>query len=581
MKKRIYYILLLLAPAFSATQLSCTKVLDKPDLSAIPEGEVWTDVNLATAFLNRLYFDAMPGWARNVTSPAPINASNASSESDEAGGSGGMMYGQFTINSVNIWHYTTIRNINLLLQRVPSAPFTQADKNSLTGQGLFLRAWLYWQMVSVYGGVPLILEPQALGSDLNTPRSKTSECIARIVKDLDDAAALLPNTWNNDNVGRITKGAAMAVKGRVLLHYASEQFDPAQSAAGRWTNALNANKAALDTLVKHGKVLMPDFANLWFVEGNNNTEAVMVNRFNNPGRTHSRDAAVRPLDEAQNFSGGDQPTLAMVAAFPMKNGLPITAPGSGYNEQAYWLNRDPRFGATIAWNGALWQLSGKGGRIQWCFIGSQQTGGTGTGFYCRKGINEAYKPNETEISGTDWIEIRLAEVMMNYAEAANETGNTAAAYEVLRAIRKRAGIEAGGNDMYGLTTGLDKPGMRAAILLERRLEFAFEGKRAQDLRRRKLYGQLNGTRRKGLRITLTGFNGDKNAFYAAYAAGNVNLNTDYATYFTDLVIDLDQTNTINFPDNYYFAAIPATHLEKNPKLQQTQGWDGGTFDPLQ
>ncbi|WP_423735821.1 RagB/SusD family nutrient uptake outer membrane protein [Chitinophaga caseinilytica] len=581
MKKRFYYILLLLVPAMTATQLSCTKVLDKPDLGAIPEGEVWTDVNLATAFLNRLYVDAMPGWARNTTSPAPVNASNASSESDESGGSGDMMYGQLTINSVNIWHYTTIRNLNLLLQRVPSAPFTQADKNSLTGQALFLRAWLYWQMVSVYGGVPLVLVPQELGSDLNTPRSKTSECIARIIKDLDDAAALLPNSWNNDNVGRITKGAAMAVKGRVLLHYASEQFDPTQSATGRWANAMTANKAALDTLVKYGKALMPDFANLWFVEGNSNTEAVMITRYNNPGRTHSRDAAVRPLDEAQNFTGGDQPTLAMVEAFPMKNGLAITAPGSGYNANAYWLNRDPRFGATIAWNGALWQLSGKGGRIQWCFIGSQQTGGTGTGFYCRKGINEAYKPNETEISGTDWIEIRLAEVMMNYAEAANETGNTAAAYEVIRALRKRAGIEPGAGDTYGLAAGLSKTGMRAAILLERRLEFAFEGKRAQDLRRRKLYGDLNGTRRKGYRISLTGFGGDKNAFYAAYAAGSVNLNTNYSTYFTDAVIDLDLTNTINFRDNYYFAAIPMTHLEKNPKLQQTLGWDGGTFDPLQ
>ena len=581
MKKRFYYILLLLVPAMTATQLSCTKVLDKPDLGAIPEAEVWTDINLATAFLNRLYVDAMPVWARNTTSPGAINASNASSESDESGGSGEMMYGQMTINSVNIWHYTTIRNINLLLQRVPNAPFTQADKNSLTGQALFLRAWLYWQMVSVYGGVPLVLVPQELGSDLNTPRSKTSECIARITKDLDDAAALLPNSWNNDNVGRITKGAAMAVKGRVLLHYASEQFDPTQSAAGRWANAMTANKSALDTLVKYGKALMPDFANLWFVEGNSNTEAVMITRFNNPGRTHSRDAAVRPLDEAQNYSGGDQPTLALVEAFPMKNGLPISAPGSGYNEDAYWLNRDPRFGATIAWNGSLWQLSGKGGRVQWCFIGSQQTGGTGTGFYCRKGINEAYKPNETEISGTDWIEIRLAEVMMNYAEAANETGNTAAAYEVIRALRKRAGIEPGAGDTYGLAAGLSKNGMRAAILLERRLEFAFEGKRAQDLRRRKLYGDLNGTRRKGLRISLTGFGGDKNTFYAAYAAGSVNLNANYSTYFTDAVIDLDLTNTINFRDNYYFAAIPTTHLEKNPKLQQTLGWDGGTFDPLQ
>lgn len=580
MNKVNYYILLFFIAALPAMQTACKKVLDKRDLGAIPEDEVWTDINLATAFLNRLYADAMPVWARNSSSPGAINASNASSESDESGGADDMMYGQMTINSVDIWHYETLRSINLLLKRVPAAPFTQADKNNLIGQALFLRAWLYWQMVSVYGGVPLILEPQELGGNLNVPRSKTSECIARITKDLDDATSLLPNAWSNEEVGRITKGAAMALKGRVLLHYASEQFTPTQS-TDRWLQALQANKAALDTLVKSGKGLMPDFGGLWFVEGNANTEAVMTTRFNNPGRTHSRDAAVRPLDEAQNYTGADQPTLELVNAFPMKNGLSINAPGSGYNAQAYWLNRDPRFAATIAWNGALWQLSGKSGRIQWCFIGSQQTGSTATGFYCRKAINEAYKPNETEISGVDWIEIRLAEVMMNYAEAANETGNTAAAYEVLKAIRKRAGIDAGGNDLYGLAPGLDKNGMRTAILLERRVEFAFEGKRAQDLRRRRLYGQLNGTRRKGLRITLSAFGGDKNTFYTAYAAGSVNLNTQYNQYFNDLVINVDLLNVINFRDNYYFAAIPTRHLEKNPQLRQTLGWDGGTFDPLQ
>ncbi|MBS0028189.1 RagB/SusD family nutrient uptake outer membrane protein [Chitinophaga sp. 22321] len=580
MNKIKYYILLLFIVALPALQTGCTKVLDKPDLDAISEGKVWSDINLATAFLNRLYTDAMPSWARNSSSPEAINASNASSESDESGGADDMMYGQMTINSVDIWHYETLRSINLLLKRVPAAPFTQADKNNLIGQALFLRAWLYWQMVSLYGGVPLILEPQELNGDLNVPRSKTSECIARITKDLDDAAPLLPNIWSDEEVGRITKGAAMALKGRVLLHYASEQFSPAQN-ADRWLQALQANKAALDTLVKSGKALMPDFGGLWFVEGNANTEAVMITRFNNPGRTHSRDAAVRPLDEASNYTGGDQPTLDLVNAFPMKNGLPITAPGSGYNAQAYWLNRDPRFAATIAWNGVLWQLSGKSGRIQWNFAGSISSGSTATGFYCRKAVNETYKRAETEISGTDWIEIRLAEVMMNYAEAANETGNTAAAYEVLKAIRKRAGIDAGGNELYGLTSGLDKSGMRTAILLERRLEFAFEGKRGKDLRRRRLYGQLNGTKRKGLRITLTGFGGDKNAFYTAYAAGSVNLNTQYNQYFNEQVIDVDLLNVINFRDNYYFAAIPRTHLEKNPKLQQTNGWDGGTFDPLQ
>lgn len=548
----------------------CSKVLDKPDLSAIPEQAVWNDIGLATAFVNALYVENMPTW--------PTSESAAS---DESGGADNIMYGQLTLNSIDYWPYNKIRNINILLRDVGSGSLTSSEQDLLKGQALFLRAWQYFQLVSRYGGVPLVLDVQELDQDLEVSRSKTSDCIAQILADLDAAAGLLPDIWTGADEGRITRGAALAVKGRVLLHYASEQFDPTQSASGRWTNAYNANKEARDVLMEAGKALYPDFGGLWFVEGNANTEAVLVTRFNNPGRTHNRDACVRPLDEAQNCTGADQPSLEMVRTFPMKNGLPITDAASGYDAEAYWLNRDPRFDATIAYNGDLWELSGKSGRVQWTFLGSQQTGGTNTGFYTRKGLLESYQPNETEMSGTDWIEIRFAEVLLNLAEAANETDKIGEAYDILEDIRERAGIEAGGDGLYGLKAGMTKDEMREAILLERRLELAFEGKRPQDMRRRRLYGDLNGTKRHGITVNLIGFGGDKGEFLDAFAAGSVDLNSDYDTYFNDVVKDLDLLNNINYKNEYYFYAIPQTHLEKNKNLAQTQGWDGGTFDPLQ
>ena len=92
---------------------------------------------------------------------------------------------------------------------------------------------------------------------------------------------------------------------------------------------------------------------------------------------------------------------------------------------------------------------------------------------------------------------------------------------------------------------------------------------------------MNGTKRKGLDIKLIAFGGEKSAFYVAYAAGTVNLNTNYSTYFTDVVRDLDLgTNIINYKSEYYFYAIPLTHIEKNVNLLQTKGWTSGTFDPL-
>ncbi|MDF7816443.1 RagB/SusD family nutrient uptake outer membrane protein [Runella sp. MFBS21] len=566
--KKLFIHIFTVVTLISFTQ--CEKVLDKRDLTAIPEQAVWNDIALATAYVNQLYVDNMPTWP-----------TNASGDSDESGGGGAYMFGQLTIDGVDYWPYNQIRNINVLLKNLGSGSLTKSQQDPLKGQALFLRAWQYFQLVSRYGGVPLVLEPQEITADLLVSRSKTSECIAQIIKDLDESASLLPVKWDNIDAGRITKGAVLAFKARILLHYASEQFNPTQLPE-RWTTAYAATKAAKEALEGAGHALFADFGKLWYTEGNANPEIILATRFINPGRTHNRDACTRPLDEAQNCTGANYPTISMVEAFPMKNGLSIKDPNSGYDATAFWLNRDPRFAATVAYNGSLWELSGKTGRTQWTFLGSQQTGNTNTGFYCRKAIFEGYKPNETELSGTDWIEIRFAEVLMNFAEAANEIGNPAEALDVLKAIRKRAGIEAGANGLYGLKANMSKTEMRQAILLERKIEFAFEGKRSADMRRRRLYdSELNGTKRKGYQINLIAFNGSKNDFFDAFAKGTIDLNKNYNTYFRNDVRDLDLTQSINFKPEYYFFAIPRTHLEKNANLKQTNGWDGGSFDPLQ
>ena len=108
-------------------------------------------------------------------------------------------------------------------------------------------------------------------------------------------------------------------------------------------------------------------------------------------------------------------------------------------------------------------------------------------------------PYYTERSSTDWIEIRFTEVLMNYAECAAENGKLDEAYGVLKRIRQRAGIEAGSNGMYGLKANMSHDEMIAAIMLERKIEFAYEGKRYWDLRRRRMFAsEMNGTRRHGL-----------------------------------------------------------------------------------
>lgn len=563
---------------FATLLVSCEDALDKRDLGAIGQELVWNDEILAQAMVDRIYASNMYGWP-----------TTSSSGSDNASGGSATLFGQLTQNSVNYWPYGQIRTMNVFFRDVGSGTLDESFQNELKGQVYFLRALRYFEMVKRYGGVPLILEPQELDAeDLLVSRNSTSECIAQIYADLDQAIALLPDKWSGGDVGRITKGGAMAYKARVALHYASEQFNPSQ-AGSRWSDALAVSQSALSYLEAQGYALHSDYRGLWFVEGNDNPEVVLARRydFDVPGGSHSRDACTRPLSESINCTGANHPTLDFVRAFPMKNGLSIDDPASGYNPDAYWVDRDPRFDVNVAHNGEVWELSGKTGRIQWNF--KQYTGDvaqTQTGWFTEKAVALEYARDKAQVSGVDWIEIRFAEVLLNHAEIANETGDQGLALGLLRRIRERAGIDAGADGNYGLGSGHSKAELRDVIIHERRLELAFEGKRSEDLRRRRLFAKLlNGKKKQGFDVSLT-YDPDGNPatvnqaeFLEAWQSGQVNLEEDYSTYFTDTVKDLNPPEVIDYQDEYYFFAIPQSHLDANPNLEQNVGW-GGSFDPL-
>jgi hypothetical protein len=542
----------------------CDGILDTKDLEAVSETDVWTDQALAQAYVNQIYADNLPGWS---TGDADI--------SDESDGGTSYMYGQLTENSVNYWPYDDIRRINVLLANIDQGTIDPAVVKRMKGEALFFRAWRYWEMVKRYGGVPLILEPQELSDDLLVKRASTSEVMAQVLADLDSATAWLPeiDAGSGDNDGHLHKGTALALKGRVLLFYASPEFNRSNDRS-RWQDAYDANLAAKEYLDAHGFGLDPDFAGLWFDDMNR--EAIFVRRYSYPVSTNNWAAATRPLDESQNATGGNWPTLEMVNAFPMADGRPITE-SPDYDPVYFWKNRDPRFAATIAYNGAIWELSGKTGRREWTYVGGEANNPTHTGFYTRKAVDPSQDSFGAFNSETQWIEIRYAEVLMNLAEAANKVGNTDLAYQQIIALRSRAGVEPGADGLYGLKAGMSQSEMQDAVMLERRIEFAFEDKRYWDLRRNMLYEEeLNGTRRHGLRTTLKVSTDEWNA-----VKDTVNLATEYDRYFDQSVIELDTQQPIEWQPNYYFYAIPSEHLQLNSNLEQTQGWAGGTFDPLQ
>ncbi|WP_461102085.1 RagB/SusD family nutrient uptake outer membrane protein [Spirosoma koreense] len=589
--KRTHKILVALCSSLVLT--SCMNVLDKTDLGSTPGSLIFKDSVLTQMNLDYIYDQNLPTPIGSL-GPEPTGISGLS---DESFAESKILQGALQINEIGDFgtalsatnNYGKLRVINMFLSDVNAGSLPQLTKNKLRSQAQFFRAWRYFDLLRLYGGVPLVLNPlAAVGVEAKQadylPRNTTAETFAQIVKDLDSTIASVPGRWASANDwGRITKGTAAAFKGRVLLYAASPQFNPTDDVT-KWQTSYDANKQAYDLLTANGYGLHASFDQLWFQEVNN-PEAVFLTGYNtatgtNTAKSNGYDNATRP-SYAGTGGGSNQPSWEMVKAFPMLDGKkPGESTKYTYSDQLFYKNRDPRFDKTIAYNGANWPLNGNTAYKVWTYYAGGKTvesKASNTGFYTRKAINPTVSTGDAQYSGTDWIEIRFAEVLLNLAESATGVNKLDEAYTQLKAIRKRAGIEAGTDGLYGLKANMTRAEMFDAILYERQIEFAFEGKRFWDLRRWKLIEKtLNGVRRTGVTINLktTGVPAD-----FATTRDNLNLDDLYKNYFTIAFKQLDTKYAIAWKPEYYFFAIPQSAIDNNPKLIQNNTW-GGAFDPL-
>lgn len=288
-------------------------------------------------------------------------------------------------NNYSPW--VRIRECNDMIEGViGSESLTERQKQLLLGQAFFFRAWRYYLMVMMYGGVPIIDNVQnpiigdSEGIHLVVPRSSTKECIDFICKDLQTAADYLPARWEseNKNFGRITSGAALALKGRVELLYASPLFNRADDVT-RWETAYQTNLAAVKKLEEGNFGLAYEnnsgknaagwgkiFSDYIGSEGGGGTvsEAVLVTLYNNVSpaehlqleKWNGWEHSLRPANAGGG--GGMTPTAEMVDLFPMADGKkPNDMNGSyDYNQELFFLNRDPRFYRTFAFPGVEWKF---------------------------------------------------------------------------------------------------------------------------------------------------------------------------------------------------------------------------------
>ncbi|HVI46363.1 MAG TPA: RagB/SusD family nutrient uptake outer membrane protein [Chitinophaga sp.] len=551
MKRKIYTLVL---AGFMISAASCQKdFLDKKPLDTYSDDDVWNDISLVETFVNSKY-QILP----HCIDPTSVaSATGYSAVADEG-------YSKFNYESESIinlgllspdnlsldnWSpdYSYIRSCNQFLSKIDGVKGDAARKARMTGEIKFIRAWSYFDLISRYGGVPIITKIYGLtDTDFLVKRNTYDECVAFILKDLDDAIAALPVKHDGNNIGRVTKGAAMALKSRLLLYAASKLNNPNNETA-RWQQAADAAKAVIDLAAQGAYTLdqRADYSKIFLDK--NSPEVIMSYGMDGAFYNAVLGDYGSKLDQYiwPNGSHGwsvYEPSQNLVDAFEMSNGKMITEAGSGYNPASPYQGRDPRFYANILYNGAMF----KGRKLEYFYGGMdspqspvENWNASLTGYNWRKYTDESLDLN-AHGSNQAWIIFRLAEIYLNYAEAAYHLGDEGTARTWLNLVRARASV-----NLPAVTEGgtalMDK------IAHERMIEFCFEGMRFADVRRWKIAGQT-----------------DNKPLMAVKSVKNADGTFSYTYYI------LQQRK---FEESkHYLMPIPRYEMNKNKLLMQNPGY---------
>ncbi len=598
MKKTIIQYILLLSTIVLIT--SCKKdFLDTKPLSEISEVDIWNDPVLIQTFINGIY--------SNVNNPT--NGGDGVLRGEYVDEMHDQWYSFFEFNNSLItpddlanWRheswsglYKNIRACNLFFDKinaVTSFDNTLTDgvllKDRMIGEVHFLRGYLYHQLVSLYGGVPIIKTPYKLTDDFKIKRDKYADCIKFISDECDSASALLPLVQSEGNQGRVTKGAALTLKSRVLLAAASDLYNTtvfggyAQpeligysdgNRTARWQAAKDAAKAVIDlnqySLYKAtpapSEPIAQNYADIFIKESTE--EDIWVRYYKFTTHTYARESNMLSLVAGPNgyhLYGEDTPVGEVVDDFEMIDGTPFswTDPAKSYEP---YKNREPRFYASILYEGAKFKprpvdvraldpvgVLQVGTWQKWDNATNSMTevygidsrkgpiesfNGGYTGYYLRKFINPAVD-GQFQQDGTPWRYMRYAEVLLNYAEACIELNQDGEARMYINMIRRRAG-------MPDITES--GPALRNRYRHERRIELVFEEHRFFDVRRwvigPQAYQQFSGV----------------NVLYKM----NPDHNTATVPTITPMVVQ--QSNWLN---KAYFFPISRDEMNKNSLLFQ-------------
>ena len=592
--------------------------LETTPLDKISSSATWSDGTLAEAFVFSVYsYLGYGGFEEQMlavyTDEAMfthagrnINTFNEGSEtpSNLAWTSGTYEWGRM---------YSAIRQANVAIQNVPEATFENQDlKNQLLGEAHFLRAYYYQQLARFYGGVPLIESPYTLEDDLSIARNSYEETISFIVSDLDKAASLLDG--KDMDPGRASKLAALALKSRVLLYAASDLHESSKAPSGygtslhaysggqqgRWQAAQQAAKTVLDLTSGYKTDLSAPVSQ---EEGIANAISIAMG-----GKSSVADASAsselifqrtlssdyKPEDNwplggthfgvnngpngYHNWSG-NPPIQQLVDDYELMDGTKFDWNNALHKADPY-ANRDPRFYATVLYDGAKWKPrpsdvvsidpfdeiqtgyydDGSGGLINGVDTREspiENWNGSRTHYNNRKFIDPdpSIVENLTSHQVIPWPFIRYAEVVLNYVEASIELGQEDVARNWLNKTRFRVG-------MPEITDSGSE--LKAKYQNERRVELAFEEHRYHDARRWLIAPETLGRGVKVINVTaklktgksvLIPYRHDKSVYDYTYEVQN---NTE--------------VENRSWKDKMYYRPISRDEMNKNELLVQNPGY---------
>lgn len=591
-----------------------TDFLNTKPLGEATKDDVWQDQALTEAFVNEIYNGLSSGGFLETM------LSSASDETMFTHNYGMKNMGEATISPTDAEYvtnrgtfqwgemYKRIRACNVFFQNVNKVPFDkQTAGERVKGEVFFLRAYFYHQLVRAYGGVPLVDVVYTLeDKDYTIDRATFADCVDHIVKDCDSAAYYLHGKDGNIIKGRATEGAAMALKSRILIYAASDLHDiptaktkstiiaaaqhpevlgyTSGSRTERWQRAKDAAKAIMD--LGRYSLAFPTPANAEEASSNyqkvflgDNTESIFSRYFlNAKSEAGGQIGLYNGLNGYHNWSG-NTPTQLLVDDYEMNDGTPFNW-GEATHKANPYRNRDPRFYASILYDGANWRqrptdVAAKDPANQ------AQTGvyevwdpeqnkiinapgldtrqgpvenwnGSFTGYYMKKfidpNVDAQYFRQEVP-----YPVFRYTEVLFNYAEACIELGQDAEARDYLNQIRTRAG-------MPGFTES--GAALKARFQREKEIEMVFEEQRFFDVRRWMIAPATVGRALRGINVVGKLKPGVKVALYQHDEA-----NYDYAYTAVTLVNE----NRI-WLDKMYFMPLQRDEMNRNNKLVQNPGY---------